>query len=171
MSGHIHCLFQLPRCFLIILALIVLVMTRIKQILLLLLLFSVPACQSQSPTAACCRIVIVRSTGPGRDFQPSRLGVYKKLNGRLNHRPVYKHVLAESFLFFWDYDDDSRWVSGDSPSKGMHGIEAGKDAQGSCVDQLGPTSLKVKIAMVLFPNCDISLRRCGTEGTGCLTQI
>ena len=113
------------------------------EVLLLFLFLLVPACHPQS-LPACCLIVIIRSTGPGRDFQPTRLGVYKKVNGRLNNRPVYKHVLAESFLFFWDYDGESRWVSGDTPSKGVHGIEAGKEGQGSCVDQLGPTSLKVK---------------------------
>lgn len=112
------------------------------MILLLFLFLLFPACHPQS-LSSCCRIVIIRSTGPGRDFQPTRLGVYKKVNGRLNNRPVYKHVLAESFLFFWDYDGESRWVSGDTPSKGVHGIEAGKEGQGSCVDQLGPTSLKV----------------------------
>ena len=105
-----------------------------------LLVYLTNLCQSQDN---CCRIVIVRSDGPAKDFQETRLGVYKKINGRLNQRPVYKHVLAESFLFFWDYDEGGRWVSGDSPRKGVHGIEAGDDGQGPCVDQLGPTTLKV----------------------------
>ena len=142
---------------------------NIAQILLKLLFFySVLECNSQS-LDSCCRIVIVRSTGPGRDFQPSRLGVYKKLSGKLNNRPVYKHVLAESHLYFWDYDGESRWVSGDSPSKGVHGIEAGKDAQGNCVDQLGPTSLKVKYKN-LVKKC-VFLRRYGMVVTGCLILI
>ena len=110
--------------------------------LLILLILHLPAYHLQV-VSECCRIVIVRSEGPARDYQPSRLGVYKRVSGRLNNRPVYKHVLAESFLFFWDYDGESRWVAGDTPTKGTHGIEAGKDGQGPCVDQLGPTSLKV----------------------------
>jgi hypothetical protein len=72
--------------------------------------------------------VIARSEGPTREHQPGLLGVYRK-EGRLNSRPVYKHVLADSqFLYYWDYapeGEPARWVAGASPRSGTHQVEAG----------------------------------------------
>lgn len=54
----------------------------------------------------CCDEVLVTSSGPGKQYQSERLGVYKMLpNREFNDKPLYKKVDGDDYLYFWIFDE------------------------------------------------------------------